>query len=350
MIVSSKISSSAMAKLKFKSETYTLNQYESVLDCLLRNKQHIPYACRAGMCQACLVRAVDCEATQESKKWIKESLQKKGYTLACQWVPDSDVEAALPTVEEFSVQTSVRSMDFLNDRTMRLTLDVMDKADMFHYYPGQYVTLINSQGIARSYSVANDYEKDLFLEFHISQTREGIFTGWLFEQASVGDVLHMRGPAGDCFYTHTGTQDFPMVLAGTGTGLAPLYGIIHDALSQQHEGEITLYHGGRTSDHLYYVKELEKLETEHSNFHYIPCARENGGKTEISGLQKGSVEDVVDAKIDLGSLSRTRVFLCGAPDFVHGLRRKIFLKGASSGNIHCDPFLERSVAPTGGTN
>jgi len=339
-----------MPKLKFKSENYTLNKYESVLDCLLRNRQSIPYACRAGMCQACLVRAVDCEATPESKKWIKESLQKKGYTLACQWVPDADVEAALPTVQEFSVQTQIRSIDHLNSRVIRLLLDVVDKSAMFHYFPGQYVTLINPQGIARSYSVANDYEKDQYLEFHISHTAEGVFTGWLFGQAQPGDILHMRGPAGDCFYSSSSGNDFPVILAGIGTGLAPLYAILQDALAQGHAGEITLYHGGRTSDHLYYVEELKALEKAHSNFHYIPCAREGEGNIHVEGLREGSVEDSIDANLDTGSLNRTRVYLCGAPAFVHGLRKKIFLKGASSGNIHCDPFLERSVAPTGGTS
>jgi len=339
-----------MAKLTFKSKTYTLNQYESVLDCLLRNRQLIPYACKAGMCQACLVRAVDCEATPESRKWVKENLQKRGYTLACQWVPDSDVTAALPTVEEFSVPTTIRSIEPLNDQVVRLLLDVADKGAMFHYNPGQYVTLINPHGIARSYSVANDYERDQVLEFHISETREGVFSGWLFNEAAPGDTLHMRGPAGDCFYTHSGTQDFPLILAGTGTGLAPLYGIIHDALSQGHQGEITLYHGGRTSDHLYYVDELQALDSQYKNFHYVPCAIEGEGKQSVSGLQSGSVGDVLDASLDTGALSRTRVYLCGAPALVHGLRKQIFLKGASSGNIFCDPFLERSVAPTGGTN
>jgi hypothetical protein len=76
---------------------------------------------------------------------------------------------------------------------------------------------------------------------------------------------------------------------------------------------------------------------------------EPGGEEMIAGLLQGSVGEVLDGAMDTGSLSRTRVFLCGAPDVVHGLRKQFFLKGASSGNIHCDPFLERSVAPTGGT-
>jgi CDP-4-dehydro-6-deoxyglucose reductase len=339
-----------MPKLTFNSTTFELNQYETVLDCLLRHQQSIPYACRAGMCQACLIKAVDCNATQESKKWIKEVLQEKGYTLACQWVPDSDVAAALPTIEEFSVETSLRTIEALNDQVLRATLDVMDKSAMFHYYPGQYVTLISPRGITRSYSVANAYEEDGFLEFHVSKTTQGIFTGWLFGEAKPGDILHMRGPNGDCFYSNTSAETYPIILAGTGTGLAPLYGIIRDALKQGHEGQISLFHSGHTTDNLYYVKELESLQQEYSQFQYLPCAREKNGNQKVKGLQHGSIEEVVDANLDTGALNRTRVFLCGAPDLVHGLRKQIFMKGVSAGNIHCDPFLERSVAPTGGTN
>ena len=329
-----------MPNLTFKGSTFTLDPYESVLECLLRNQQFIPFACKAGTCQACLVKAVDCEATPESQKWIKQSLRDQGYTLACQWVPSADVEAALPTLTEFSIPTVLHSLEPLNDDTMKVVVDVTDKAAMFHYFPGQYVTLINPQGIARSYSVANNYEQDHYLEFHISTTSHGIFTHWLFEEAAVGDTMHMRGPYGDCYYSNSSAEDFPIILAGVGTGLAPLYGILNDALSRGHKGDIHLYHGGRSAEKLYLTRELGAIDAEHKNFYYHPCLKE----------QNGSVEDVVDQTLDLGSLKRTRVYLCGAPDFVHGLRKLIFLKGASSGNIFCDPFLERSVAPTGGTN
>jgi len=339
-----------MPKLTFNNTEFDLEKYETVLECLLRNHQYIPYACKAGMCQACLVRAVDCEATEESKKWIKSSLQERGYTLACQWVPEEDVQVALPSVTEFSVPLGIREITPLNKRTLKLVLDVRDKSLMFHYTPGQYVTLVNPKGIARSYSVANNYELDQHLEFHISETKQGLFSGWLFHDAKEGDELHMRGPSGDCFYSNSSGEEFPIILAGTGTGLAPLYAILNDALKQGHQGDISLYHGGRTSDHLYRVKELQALQEKHPRFHYFPCAREPGGDTGISGIQAGSVKEILDEKLDLGTLSKTRVYLCGAPDFVHGMRKKIFLKGASSGNIFCDPFLERSVAPTGGTN
>ncbi|MDT8399754.1 MAG: FAD-binding oxidoreductase [Pseudomonadales bacterium] len=335
-----------MPDLTFNSGTFSLREHESVLDCLLRNQQIIPYACKAGMCQACLVKAVDCEAPENAKKWIKQTLQARGYALACQWVPDTDVEVSLPSVEEFAVAVRIKSLDLLNHRVMRLVLDVREGDRMFQYYPGQYLTLTNQDGISRSYSIANNYEQDHVIELHIGQTPRGLFSSWLFTKARPGDVLHIRGPAGDCFYTQQEQDDYPIVLAGTGTGLAPLYGIIHEALRQRHQGPISLFHGGRTVQDLYYCAELSKLAEQYPQFHYFPSCLDAADSIpdELSGkLETGMLDAVLDRHLDTATIAQTRVFLCGAPELVHALRKKIFLKGAKSGHIFCDPFLERSI-------
>ena len=328
-----------MAELKYKNHSFTLRQYESVLDCLLRNAEAIPYACKAGMCQACLVKAIDCEATPESKKWVKPALQAKGYTLACQWVPEQDVKVALPSVEEFSVAISIRALKLLNDSVMQVLLDVCDPASMFAYRPGQYLSLINPQGLARSYSIANNYEIDGFIELHIARTLHGVFTRWLFTDAAIGNILHMRGPTGDCYYHDSIEKDLPLLLAGTGTGLAPLYGIVQDALAHGHTGTIALYHGGRSSAQLYYVAELQALARTHKNFTYFPCTIQASDPPALTGKLELSVAQ----ELDPATLPRTLVFLCGAPEFVHDMRKRAYLKGARSANIFCDPFTERNV-------
>ncbi len=336
-----------MAAVTYNTQAYSLEQDESVLDCLLRNQQLIPYACKAGMCQACLVKAVNCEATEESSKWIKPTLQAMGYTLACQWRPDQDVEVALPSVAEFSVTASIKSLDMLNHRVMRIHLDIIDRDSMFHYYPGQYLTLTNPEGVSRSYSIANNLEVDGYVELHVANTPKGIFTGWLFRQARPGDVVHMRGPAGDCFYTEREGQDYPIVLAGTNTGLAPLIGIAREALRLGHQGPITLHHGGRTPADLYYVEELQSLARAHDNFHYRPSCLELDATTADTlptDISAGQLDQLLVDSLETAGLAQTRFFLCGAPDFVHLLRKKIFLKGARSSHIFCDAFLERTVA------
>lgn len=342
-----------MPVVKFNSAEFPREQYESVLDCLLRHRQALPYACRAGMCQACLVKAVDCEATAESKKWIKPDLQARGYTLACQWVPEGDVQLRLPTVEEFSLPAVIRGLDPLNSHVMRLRLSLDEQeggglhaalAGPFHYRPGQYLTLINPRGIARSYSTANDLEAEGFIELHIARTERGSFTTWLFGEAATGDRLHLRGPAGECCYARDEDPERPLLLAGTGAGLAPLYGIVRDALARGHRGPLTLVHGARSPERLYYVEELMALQDAYPNVRYRPAVRENPGRTAVPGLSEAPAEEAAMALLEREAAGRTRIFLCGAPDFVHGLHKRLFLRGARPENISSDPFIERRVA------
>ena len=209
---------------------------------------------------------------------------------------------------------------------------------LLQYYPGQYMTLINPDGVARSYSTANNLSLDGYMEFHISLAKDGQFSGWLFSTAETGDTIHLRGPLGDCFYSNTSNESFPILLAGTGTGLAPLFGIINDALDQEHQGNIMLFHGGRSIEQLYYIEELKALAEKHPQLQYFPCTKES---SEIENEFTGTLEDVIAANTDPSDLSRMRIYLCGGPDTVNSLRKTLFLKGAASSRIFCDPFLER---------
>jgi NAD(P)H-flavin reductase len=90
------------------------------------------------------------------------------------------------------------------------------------------------------------------------------------EGNALGDRLQIVGPAGNCFYESI-DADQPPVLIGSGTGLAPLWGVLRDALRRDHRGPIRLYHGARNKEGLYLVDELEALAKERDNFFYRAC-------------------------------------------------------------------------------
>lgn len=328
-----------MTILTHQQRQLELKPDETVLDCLLRHGMALPYACKAGMCQACIVRAVDCSASEESRKWVRPQLQALGYTLACQWVPATDVRAELPNLADFAVQATIRSLKRLNNDVMQVLLDIPDPRRMFAYRPGQYLTATTAAGITRAYSIANDFNEDGCIELHVAATAHGEFTGWLFGSARAGDTLYISGPAGHCHYDAIDDADAMLVLAGTGTGLAPLYGIVMDALRQRHSGVIHLYHAGRTKDRLYLADTLNALAAEHSNFRYHPCVVEDSddGGT-VRRLEQRLAQDFAVAR-----LSQSRIFLSGAPGFVHAARKKLYLLGARAEHTHCDPFTERVV-------
>lgn len=330
-----------MPKVLLGENSFDLEENESVLDCLLRHEQPIAYACRSGACQSCLCKSVQGMPTAKAQAGLKSTLQAGGYALACQWIPEEDIEVRLPGTDEGTCEARIKALDLLNTGVVRVLVQLSEAVTDFSCRPGQYLNLINAEGVSRSYSVANDHTRDGLLEFHIAATQHGLFTRWLYTQAQVGDALHLRGPAGDCFYVADADQQFPLLLVGTGTGLAPLWGIANQALAQGHRGPVTLLQGGTAPERLYYIDELSGLQSRHVNFHYRALVLQVAGNDPR--IEQGDLVERALASLDPARLKETRVFLCGAPDFVHGLRKRIFLKGVGSAHIFCDAFVTRSV-------
>jgi len=185
----------------------------------------------------------------------------------------------------------------------------------------------------RSYSVASVPQQDPFIEFHVARVEGGRMSTWLHEQARPGDTLELMGPAGNCFYV-PGDSGQPLLLIGTGTGLAPLYGIVRDALRQGHTGPIHLFSGSVTPQGLYLVDELCALANAHDTVHYYPCVLRGDG---TPGIHEASIDAF--ALETAGPLKGWKVYLCGNPDIVRTLQRKTFLAGASLNAIYADAFV-----------
>ncbi len=329
-----------MRTLSFQDEQYPLASGESVLDCLLRNQQQVSYSCKSGLCQSCLVQAVDCLPPSRATQGLKSTLQSTGYAMACQWHPEHDVCVKLPTDAALSVQGRVLALQRLNAVVMKLVVQADDPTALADCRPGQYLNLVNPFGVMRSYSLANDARLDGRAEFHIAATKQGLFSNWLFNNATVGDSMQIRGPAGSCFYVADDNRQQPLLLVGVGTGLAPLYAIVNDALAQGHQGPIALLHGASTPANLYYRQELRALANTHSNFSYSAVVLD--GPFDADCQQGDAIKAAVELLATVAA-AQARVYLCGNPGFVQTLRKQVFLKGVKSANIFCDPFVERSA-------
>ncbi len=127
---------------------------------------------------------------------------------------------------------------------------------------------INPEGCRRSYSIANIPEEDGYIELHIKLIPKGCMSNWIKNAAHPGSKVHLQGPMGACFYVNPKHECFPLVLAGTGTGLAPLAAIVRVAIRQRHQGDITLIHGGVCAEDLYLDAELTRLAGQHEQLTY----------------------------------------------------------------------------------
>jgi len=320
------------ARILFRDRSLVSEEGESILDCLSRNGINIPHSCQSGVCQSCLMQLNGGETQPEAQNGLKPTLQKRGLFLACQFKPKADVVIDLP--DSFGIESPavVASKEMLNHNVLRL---ILRPRETFVCEPGQYITVINCDMVARSYSIANNPAKEGLIELHIRLIEEGRMSVFVRDRLKVGDALTLRGPAGTCFYVPEDGTDYPIVLAGTGTGLAPLIGIAKQALGCGHLGDIQLFHGALQPADLYLSAELSQLSGSYNNFRYNPCVlKGQSGKHYLSG----DVCELVIAALPPNKTA-TRLFLCGAPDLVNTMRRKAFLAGIASKHIFADPFL-----------
>jgi ferredoxin-NADP reductase/ferredoxin len=311
-----------MSRIRYEAQWYPLLSEETVLDGLLRQGISVPHACKSGVCQSCLMRAASGSVPEKAQVGLKDTLKARNYFLACSCKLEAGAELEVGGgADELRVPARLDSMTPLSG-------------------DGQYLTLLRPDGLARSYSVAS-LPREGLLELHVRLLPGGAMSGWLRTEARPGDEVKIQGPAGDCFYI-PGRPDQPLLLAGTGTGLAPLYGIVRDALEQGHTGPLWLFHGARDPRGLYLVEELRELAARHPNLHYRPSVLE--GRLE-EGVQVGALDALIRAECP--KPVGWRAFLCGNPELVLSLRKKLFLAGLSLKDIHADAFLPSVSRPEG---
>lgn len=325
-----------MSTIVLSGREFTVDGGESALECLLRHGVPVPHSCKAGVCQSCLMRARETTPPARAQAGLKDTLRAQGYFLPCVCYP-TDRLVIEPVGADAQTSAIIASVSPLSDSVVRIRLATENRLD---YRAGQFVTLLREDGLARSYSLAS-LPAEGSLELHVRKVPGGTMSSWLHDHVSYDTPVRVQGPAGQCFYV-PGEPDRALLLAGTGTGLAPLYGIARDALSHGHRGPIRLFHGALDPGGLYLVDELRAMARRHSNLEYVPVVLDASRSSGHVLPDVGSVDAVVLSRCT--DVRGWKAYLCGDPGIVQTLRKKLFLAGVASKDIYADAFLP-SAAP-----
>lgn len=321
-----------MVTLSWRGRAIPYEAGETVLDALGRAGVAVASSCRVGACQSCLVRATLGAPAPAAQKGLRATLVEQGYFLACQARLDADLDVA-PADDLPLVRATVARIERPAHDVARIFL-APDAP--FAYRAGQFVHVVRADGLTRPYSLASTPD-DALLELHVKRLRGGAMSGHLCDEVSPGDALALRGPAGACCYDE-GRPAQPLLLAGTGTGLAPLLGVVRDALARGHTGPIALHHGALSPPGLYAHEALTALAAAHANVTYAPCVLEGeAGDARVGDLRERFAHA-------LRALPGARVFLCGPPETLKPLQRDAFLGGTRLADLLVDAFV--TAAPS----
>jgi len=313
--------------IRFRGRSLDLRDGETVLECLERSGERIPSSCRSGVCQSCLVQATSGDVPPESQKGLKPSMISRGYLLACACRPQSDLELTDGDLRE--ALSRVLETRELAPNVFQVFLE---RPEAFDYDAGQFVQVVRSDGLTRPYSLAS-LASETRLELHVAVRPGGNMSHWLANAA--GEPVRLRGPLGECSY-RAPHLEASLLLVGTGTGLAPLYGVVKQALAQGHRGPIELHHGAASVEGLYHWGPLCELADRHPNLELHGWV-EAEPTTPEPRLKVGRIDRQLLQSY--GPVKHAEIYLCGNPGLVANLKKYAYLQGASLNRIYADPFV-----------
>ena len=326
--------------IQYQNQQYSCRHNETLLEAFHRQGVEVNFSCRKGSCQVCMMRCVSGEIPLDARRGLRPEYQAQGFFLPCSCYPVGNMAVAeIPRQSLFNTGV-IYKKEMVSTEICRLLIEPPEQLD---YIPGQYFNLRRtSDGLARSYSIVS-HPEDFFLEFHIKKMTNGQMSSWIIDELAVGDAIDIQGPMGSCHYGQVNSKNMPIVLAGSGTGLAPLIGIAKDALRQEHRGNIYIYHGGRSESDIYLQHEFTELALKHKNLFYVPC---------VDGARDGHIEphwvhDVVDSEI--GKLFHPFVFLAGSPDFVNSMQPVLKWHGIPADRVFSDVFEYKDLRAAKGS-
>ena len=319
--------------IEFEGRGYETVADESVLDCLLRHGVAVDSLCRSGSCQSCLLKATAGSVPAVAQVGLKPSLKQQGFFLSCVCRPTGVLSVervdAAPTYPSRVIRVEPMSPE--------VSRVFLARPPGLEFRAGQFVQLVRpSDALMRPYSLAS-LPFDDELELHVALLPGGRMSGWL--ALAIGQEIFVRGPFGDCFYQE-GEPERPLLLAGTGTGVSPLFGILKQAARSGHSGPIALFHGSPRISGLYLRREVASLNARLPSLSLIGSFLDGSPADSDAQERWHLVQTPLDQLIvsRYPKLDAHRVFLCGNPGLVQLLRKRSYLAGASLSRIHCDAF------------
>ncbi|MCK1791332.1 iron-sulfur-binding ferredoxin reductase [Pseudomonas violetae] len=310
-----------MPELRVGERRWSVPVGSNLLDSLNQHGVSVPYSCRAGSCHACLVQCTQGLPSDSRPDALSAEQRQQGWRLACQCQVIENLQVHAFDPHQDGRPAEVVAVDWLSSHVLRLRLIPQRP---LRYSAGQHLVLW-AGNVARPYSLASLPGEDRFLEFHLDCRQPGAFSD-AARQLQIGDSLRLGELRGGALHYDADWHTRPLWLLAAGTGLGPLFGVLREALRQDHQGAIRVIHLAHDAGEHYLAKPLQAMAASRPNL-----SIELWTPTELPAVL---------AQLRLVS-RQTQALLCGSPDSVDAFARRLYLAGLPRNQLLADVFLSR---------
>ncbi|ULK97210.1 2Fe-2S iron-sulfur cluster-binding protein [Bradyrhizobium sp. I71] len=325
---------------------FEVEENETVLDAAFRQGIALPHGCKEGQCSACkcVLTGGDVELKKYSTFALNEMERGQDYILLCRTLAYSDLEVELLNYDEEVLSKSIPVKDFTGTVTgvSALTHDIryleISLEQSLKFWAGQYVdiTLSGTETITRSFSMANSPGESQKLSFIIKKYPNGRFSSRLDGNLAVGTKVGIKGPYGTCFRRENKTG--AMILVGGGSGMSPLWSILHDHLNSGEVRPVHFFYGARTQNDLFYLDRFAGLSEKHPEFKFVPVLSHSADDATWHG-EKGFVHEAVGAHLrSSGYGEDVDVYACGPSPMIEALTPVLQMNDVEPERVFFDKF------------
>lgn len=334
-------------QLQPEGKTFECKAYETILSAALDAGHVLPFGCQNGTCGKCKgdILSGEVDYGEHTDAALSDAEKADGKALFCAAMPQSDLSLLIrqpshSVIPPRILPVRVEEKTIVTEDVMIMTLKLPSQ-ERLQFKAGQYIEFLLEDGKRRAFSIANAPHIDQSIELHLRLVPEGEFTTYAFEEMPEKTIMRIEGAMGD-FYLREEPSDKPVLMVATGTGFAPLKGMIEHMLAQNIQREVSLYWGARTLEDLYQREIAQEWAENHGHIRFIPVLSRPLATDEWDGFT-GYVQDAVIHDFESGvlsghALSQYDIYCCGVPEMVSETQAKLIEKGANADAFFADLF------------
>jgi ring-1,2-phenylacetyl-CoA epoxidase subunit PaaE len=217
----------------------------------------------------------------------------------------------------------------------------------FEFKPGQHLTLrhrLNEENLRRFYSICTPSTPSMGqsgeqLRIGVRQINDGRFSGFLNNEAKVGDRLEVLAPRGHFCLTEESAGKHIIAFAA-GSGITPVYSIVYSHLLRNTNATATLVYGNRATRSIMLCGDLNNLKDIYLE------------RLQIIHMLTQEQQDIdwFNGRIDKKSLYRladggliepdraVQIFICGPVNMIDETQSALIELGATPAKISVERF------------
>jgi ferredoxin-NADP reductase len=250
-------------------------------------------------------------------------------------VTDSSLSPIPPAIRWQKVTISK-----IEKRTPRVTSFFFAPSVPFSFRSGQHVevrlTAPDGYRAQRAYSIASAPEDKSSIELAIEKLETGEVSPFFHEVAQTGDEIELRGPIGGHFIWQE-SDGGPVLLAGAGSGVAPLMSMIRHHANAKSKAPMLLLLSTRSWEDVIFRDELLALDAKNAAFKLVLAI------TREMPRRDGDFGRRIDTKMIGEILERLpsplkRAFVCGSNPFVTAASDALIGAGIEPGSIRTERY------------